>query len=53
MAKRSDTLETVLLAVELLRRIPRGRKVTAGELHKQLKLKRHLQTSLDLLRIHI
>ncbi len=37
MAKRSDTLETVLLAVELLRRIPRGRKVTAGELHKQLK----------------
>lgn len=37
MAKRSDTLETVLLAVELLRRIPRGRKVTAGELHRQLK----------------
>jgi predicted DNA-binding transcriptional regulator YafY len=36
MAKRSDTLETVLLAVELLRRIPRGRKVTAGELHRQL-----------------
>lgn len=37
MAKRPDTLETVLLAVELLRRIPRGRKVTASELHKQLK----------------
>jgi predicted DNA-binding transcriptional regulator YafY len=37
MAKRSDTLETVLLAVELLRRIPRGRKVTASELHSQLK----------------
>ena len=37
MAKRSDTLETVLLAVELLRRIPRGRKVTASELHHQLK----------------
>jgi len=37
MAKRSDTLETVLLAVELLRRIPRGRKVTASELHVQLK----------------
>ena len=37
MAKRSDTLETVLLAVELLRRIPRGRKVTASELHRQLK----------------
>lgn len=37
MAKRSDTHETVLLAVELLRRIPRGRKVTASELHRQLK----------------
>lgn len=37
MAKRSDTIETVLLAVELLRRIPRGRKVTASELHSQLK----------------
>lgn len=37
MTKRSDTLETVLLAVELLRRIPRGRKVTASELHRQLK----------------
>jgi len=37
MAKRSDTLETVLLAVELLRRIPRGRKVSASELHRQLK----------------
>ncbi|GMV68849.1 MAG: hypothetical protein AMXMBFR76_12880 [Pseudomonadota bacterium] len=37
MAKRSHTLETVLLAVELLRRIPRGRKVTASELHRQLK----------------
>lgn len=37
MAKRSDTLETVLLAVELLHRIPRGRKVTASELHRQLK----------------
>lgn len=37
MAKRPDTLETVLLAVELLRRIPRGRMVTASELHRQLK----------------
>lgn len=37
MAKRSDTLETLLLAIELLRRIPRGRKVTASELHRQLK----------------
>lgn len=47
MAKRSDTLETVLLAVELMRRIPRGRKVTASELHRQLKdagIERDLRT---------
>lgn len=47
MAKRSDTLETVLLAVELLRRIPRGRKITARELHHQLKdagIERDLRT---------
>ena len=47
MAKRSDTLETVLLAVELLRRIPRGRKITASDLHQQLKdagLDRDLRT---------
>ena len=47
MAKRSDTLETVLLAVELLRRIPRGRKVTASELHQQLQhagIERELRT---------
>lgn len=36
MPRRPDTLETVLLALELLRRIPRGRKVTASELHAQL-----------------
>ena len=36
MAKRTDTLGTVRLAVELLRRIPRGRKVTAAELHHQV-----------------
>ena len=36
MAKRSDTRETVLLALELLRRIPRNRKVTAPQLHKDL-----------------
>lgn len=47
MAKRPDTLETVLLAIELLRRIPRGRKVTASELHDQLKdagIERELRT---------
>lgn len=37
MGKRSDTFETVLLAIELLRRVPRNRKVTAADLHRQLQ----------------
>ena len=36
MTKRSDTKETVLLALEILRRIPRNRKVSTAELHEQL-----------------
>lgn len=36
MAKRSDTRETVLLALELMRRIPRKRWITARELYEQL-----------------
>lgn len=36
MTRRPDTHETVLLALELLRRIPRKRKVSAAELHEQL-----------------
>lgn len=36
MAKRSNTVETVRLAIELLRRIPRIGMVTAAELHRQL-----------------
>lgn len=47
MSKRPDTLETVLIALELLRRIPRGKKVSAAELHAQLKeagLARDLRT---------
>ena len=47
MPKRPDALETTLLAIELLRRIPRGRKITTGELHQQLKdagLERDLRT---------
>ena len=36
MGKRASTLETTLLAIELLRRIPRSHKVTAEELHRQL-----------------
>ena len=37
MAKRPDTGKEVILALELLRRIPRNRKVSAQELRKQLK----------------
>ena len=37
MTQRPDTLDTALLMVELLRRIPRGRKITTRELHSQLK----------------
>lgn len=37
MPKRPDTLETTLVALELLRRIPRNRRVTATELHAQLQ----------------
>ncbi|HDR9492247.1 TPA: WYL domain-containing protein, partial [Burkholderia stabilis] len=47
MAKRPDTLNTTILAIELLRRIPRNRKVTAAELHEQLQhagLDRDLRT---------
>ena len=36
MAQRTDTLNTVRLTIELMRRIPRGRKISAGELHEQL-----------------
>lgn len=35
--QRPDTLETTLLALELLRRIPRKNKITAQQLHQQLK----------------
>lgn len=36
MPKRPKNLETVVLSLEILRRIPRGRKISAGELHQQL-----------------
>ena len=58
MPQRPDTLETVLLAVELLRRIPRGRKITAGELQRQLKdagmerTERTIQRQLEMLSSH-
>jgi predicted DNA-binding transcriptional regulator YafY len=36
MPKRPDSLETLKLSLDLLRRIPKGRTVTASELHQQL-----------------
>lgn len=36
MPKKPDTLQTLTIAVELLKRIPRGRKVSTTELHKEL-----------------
>ena len=47
MPKRPDTKETVLLALELLRRIPRTSKISSSELHAQLKeagIERDLRT---------
>lgn len=58
MPKRPETIETVLLVLELLRRIPLHRKVTAVELRNQLSgagLERDLRTiqrQLDLLTLH-
>ena len=58
MGKRAGTLETTLLALELLRRIPRNRKVTAEELRVQVKEAgfdrdlRTIQRQLDLLSDH-
>lgn len=56
--KRPDTTETVLFALELLRRIPRHRKVTARELQSQLAAAgmvrdiRTIQRQLELLSAH-
>lgn len=58
MAKRSDTKETVLLALELLRRIPRNSKISAPELHQQLSTTgvardlRTIQRQLEMLSEH-
>jgi predicted DNA-binding transcriptional regulator YafY len=58
MASRPDTLNTTILAIELLRRIPRNRKVTAAELHAQLQHAGHgrdlrtIQRQLELLCEH-
>lgn len=58
MAKRSDTKETVLLALELLRRIPRNSKISAPELCDQLSATgvarnlRTIQRQLEMLSEH-
>lgn len=58
MPKRSDTHKTVLMALEMLRRIPRNRKISASELHEQLAnldLARDLRTiqrQLEMLSAH-
>ena len=58
MPKRPDSVETTLLALELLRRIPRTRKTTASELHAQLadagfaRDLRTIQRQLDFLSQH-
>ena len=54
MALRNDSLDTALLLMEILKRIPRQRRVTAAELQKQLAahgydrnirtIQRHLDT---------
>jgi predicted DNA-binding transcriptional regulator YafY len=47
MPTRPNTKETVLLALELLRRIPRSGKVSSTQLHRQLKdagIERELRT---------
>ena len=36
MPKRPDSLETLQIALELVRRIPKGRTITATELRQQL-----------------
>jgi len=36
MSKRPDPLETLRFSLEMLRRIPKGRTITATELHRQL-----------------
>lgn len=47
MAKRPESIETTILAIELLRRIPRNRSISSTELHQQLKnagIERELRT---------
>ena len=58
MNARTRTMDTVLLSLELLRRIPRNRKITSQELHEQLNHAgfprdlRSIQRHLDILSSH-
>ena len=58
MSKRTDNLETLHIALELLRRIPRGSKISAPELRQQLEQAglvrdlRTIQRQLELLSQH-
>lgn len=58
MPKRPETVETVVLALELMRRIPRGRLVSAPQLHEQLTAAgivrdlRTIQRQLEMLTSH-
>lgn len=58
MAKRPDSTETTILAIELLRRIPRTRSISSVDLHQQLQsagIERELRTiqrQLDMLSEH-
>ena len=37
MAKRTNSVDTTFFSLELLRRIPRSQRITAQELHQQLR----------------
>ena len=58
MAKRPESIETTVLALELLRRIPRNRSISSVELHQQLSdagIERELRTiqrQLEVLSVH-
>ncbi|WP_407833160.1 helix-turn-helix transcriptional regulator [Vibrio rotiferianus] len=58
MARRASTQETLALAFELLKRIPKSRQVTASELHEQLQIVgierdiRSIQRNLEMLCEH-
>lgn len=58
MAKRASTHESLVLAFEMLKRIPRSYKITANELHEQLSLVgidrdiRTIQRNLEMLSEH-